>query len=140
MTPTPNKYGVYSDEDAELINFHTKTAKGWCSPRAECEVAVIEVAPDQWLASASYNFTLGDFGGMHSPLTKSRNGNCFTSREEAVRTKLNYLTEIFSNKIKRGPTGCTSENQLAECRKLLHQIQQYSGLPDDEGQTDMFAI
>jgi hypothetical protein len=140
MIPTPNKYGVYSHDDAEQIEFHTSTAKGWCGPKASCEVFVIEIKPDQWAASASYNFNLGDFSGCHSPLMGDRKGNNFANRDIAVRSKLTYLADVFSRKIRNGPVGCATETQLEECKKLLHQIQQYTGLPTDDGQTDMFSL
>jgi len=138
-TMKPNKYGCYDKADAECIQFETKTSPGWCSPKAECDIHILQIGSNKWIASCSFNFTCGDFSGMHSPLTEYP--KClFASRDEALKSKLSYLIDHFQAKLNRGlDRSCVSQVQLDECQKLLDQLNEYAGAPAANGQLSMFG-
>ncbi len=111
----PNDSGVYSEADAEVIAFPAKK-----SQPVSAEVRVLELADGRWLANLRTDHRTGDYSG-HSfglSLKFSNDGQGYASRDEAVRTMLEYIIAEESRTI-RATDSMTSKKQRESAEAVI---------------------
>jgi hypothetical protein len=79
----PNKFGVYSKENAEELKYETKKAKA--------AIYVAQLANGKWISANEVNHSSGNASGFSMPLSQTET---FNTREEAILARLPQIIKM----------------------------------------------
>lgn len=83
MYPEPNQYGVYSEKDAELVEYNSR--------KEEARIALLQIADNTWIYSVHIQLRHGSWRGFSGPLTKHE---VYDSRRDALEAGLNKVARL----------------------------------------------